>query len=107
METRNQADSLVYQSEKLLNDNADKVPEDLKIEVQGKIDALKAAVAANNLAEMQTAMTELNGIMQRLGEAVYSQSAGAGPGADGPGGAGPEDGGPNDGGAVEGEFREV
>ena len=107
VETRNQADSLVYQSEKLLNDNADKVPEDLRIEVQGKIDALKAAVAANNLAEMQTAMTELNGIMQRLGEAVYSQSAGPGPGADGPGGAGPEDGGPNDGGAVEGEFREV
>ena len=107
VETRNQADSLVYQSEKLLNDNADKVPEDLRIEVQGKIDALKAAVAANNLAEMQTAMTELNGVMQRLGEAVYSQSAGPGPGADGPGGAGPEDGGPNDGGAVEGEFREV
>ena len=104
VETRNQADSLVYQSEKLLNDNADKVPEDLKTEVQGKIDALKAAVAANNLAEMQTAMTELNGVMQRLGEAVYSQSAGTGPGpsSDGPGGEGPEDGG-----AVEGEFREV
>ena len=68
VETRNQADSLVYQSEKLLNDNADKVPEDLKTEAQGKIDALKAAVAANNLAEMQTAMTELNGVMQRLGE---------------------------------------
>ena len=102
VETRNQADSLVYQSEKLLNDNADKVPEDLKIEVQGKIDALKAAVAANNLAEIQTAMTELNGVMQRLGEAVYSQSAGPGPSSDGPGGEGPEDGG-----AVEGEFREV
>ena len=80
--------------------------------MQVKIDALKAAVAANNLAEMQTAMTELNGVMQRLGEAVYSQSAGPGPGADGPGGegtadGGPNDGGPNDGGTVEGEFREV
>ena len=112
VETRNQADSLVYSSEKLLADNADKVDEELKTDVQGKIDALKAAIAANNTAEMQTATTELNSAMQRLGEVVYSQSAtteggggetgGGEPGADG-GSEGPSD----DEGTVEGEFREV
>ena len=112
VETRNQADSLVYSTEKLLEDNADKVPEELKIEVQGKIDTLKAAIAANNAAEMQSATTELSSAMQRVGEAVYSQTAG-----DAEGGAGPEDGNgtdvgedgtsDDDEGTVEGEFREV
>ena len=114
VETRNQADSLVYSSEKLLADNADKVSEELKTDVQGKIDALKSAIAANSTAEMQAATTELNSAMQRLGEVVYSQSAstegsaggesgdGAGPGADGD-----TDSSSDDEGTVEGEFREV
>ena len=105
VETRNQADQMVYQAEKLLNDNADKVPQDLRAEVQSKIDALRAASASGNVAEMQTAINELNAALQRLGEVVYSQNAAPGPGA---AGAGPDDVGPsNDDGTVEGEFREV
>ena len=115
VETRNQADSLVFSSEKLLADNADKVSEELKTEVQGKIDTLKAAVAANNVAEMQTATTDLNSAMQRLGEVVYSQSTGTedsgqGPDAGPDGGSGTDgegDGPSDDEGNVEGEFREV
>ena len=41
VETRNQADSLVYQTEKFLEDNGDKIPDDVKNEVQGDLDALK------------------------------------------------------------------
>ncbi len=105
VETRNQADQMVYQAEKLLNDNADKVPQDLRAEVQSKIDALRAASASGNVAEMQTAINELNAALQRLGEVVYSQNAAPGPG--GPG-AGADDGGlSDDDGTVEGEFREV
>ncbi len=116
VETRNQADSLVYSAEKLLSENADKVSEELKTEVQGKIDALKSAIAANNVAEMQTGMTELNSVLQRVGEAVYSQSAGAaeggqdptgGTGTDESGGASEAGGSEDDEGTVEGEFREV
>jgi molecular chaperone DnaK len=113
VETRNQADSLVYSTEKLLVDNADKVPEELKTEVQGKIDALKAAIAANNTAEMQTATTDLNSVMQRLGEAVYSQAAQPEGGDDAGTTDAPEEGGDGEGpsdddeGTVEGEFREV
>ena len=102
VETRNQADSLAYSSEKLLQDNADKVPQDLKEEVEGKIAALKSAIAANNVAEMQTSMTDLNNSVQKLGQAVYGQPAGGPP----PGGAG-MGGDEPDGDTVEGEFREV
>jgi molecular chaperone DnaK len=115
VETRNQADSLVYSAEKLLADNADKVPEELKTEVQGKIDTLTAAVAANNTAEMQSAMTEMNSALQRIGEVVYSQSDGADQGPTGgagtgdakSGGEGEAGGSEDDEGTVEGEFREV
>ena len=105
VETRNQADSLVYTTEKLLEDNADKVPSELKEEVEGKIATLKTAVADENTAEMQTAMNDLNDTMQRLGEAVYSQTT---PPEDAAAGEEPP---PDDdesgGGTVEGEFREV
>ncbi len=101
VETRNQADSLVYSTEKLLQDNADKVPQDLKEEVEGKIATLKTAIAANNVAEMQTAMTDLNNSMQKLGQAVYGQQTAGAPPDD------PGMGGDDSGDTVEGEFREV
>ena len=103
VDTRNQADSMVYQAEKLLNDNADKVPQELRAEVQTKIDALRAASASGNTPEMQTGINELNEVLQRLGEVVYSQSASPGPGGPEAPGGGPSD----DAGTVEGEYREV
>ena len=105
VETRNQADSLVYNTEKLLEDNADKVPEDLKTEVEGQIATLKTAISNNSVAEMQTAMTDLNNTLQRLGEAVYSQteSPPEEPGDD----SSPPGEEPPEGDTVEGEFREV
>jgi molecular chaperone DnaK len=112
VETRNQSDSLVYSSEKLLEDNADNLPEELKTEVQGKIGALKSAIASNSTPEMQTATTELNSTLQRLGEIVYSQSngpvdGGSAPEGDVPGSDDAADGSVDDDGTVEGEFREV
>ena len=102
-ETRNQAESLVYSAEKLLAEQADKVPAELKQEVEEKIAALRTAIQQNDVAQMQAAMNELNAALQKVGQAVYSQ-----PGADTPPG---QDGGPSDndqpGGTVEGEFREV
>ena len=102
VETRNQADALVYNTEKLLQDNEDKVPQDLKEEVEGKITALKSAIASDSMAEIQTASTDLNNVMQRLGEAVYSQAAASSQEEVDP----PTDGEEGDG-TVEGEFREV
>ena len=108
VETRNQADSMVYSTEKLLRDNADKVPEALKTEAEAKITTLKNAISANNVAEMQTAMADLSNSLQQLGQAVYSQAAdstttdGSSP-TDGPTSEEDQPGGST----VEGEFREV
>ena len=101
IETRNQADSLAYSAERLLTENAETLPADLKAEAEGKLEALRSAIAANNVAQMQTAMNELNEALQRVGQAVYSQPGQGGPGA----ASGGPDTVPDD--TVEGEFREV
>jgi molecular chaperone DnaK len=113
MEARNQADSLVYSAEKMLRESGDKVPQELKGEVEGKIADLKNAISTNNAAQIQTATTDLNRVLQQVGQAVYSRAA-AGDGAKAGDGAGPATGdgaGPSEGqqgaGTVEGEFREV
>ena len=78
IETRNQAETIVYTTEKMISDNSETIPEELKEEVEGKIVILKGAIEANNLPEMQTSMTDLNAALQRLGQAVYSQASDAG-----------------------------
>ena len=100
VETRNQADSLAYSAERLLAEHAEILPADLKQEAEQKLEALRTAIAANNVAQMQTAMNELNETLQKVGQAVYSQPSGDSPGA------GPQDGHPGDD-TIEGEFREV
>jgi molecular chaperone DnaK len=107
METRNQADSLVYSAEKMLRESGDKVPANLKGEVETKITELKNAIASNNAAQIQTATTDLNRVLQQVGQAVYSQTgAGASPASGDGNGAGPSEG-QAGAGTVEGEFREV
>jgi molecular chaperone DnaK len=101
IETRNGADSLAYSAEKTLRDNADKVPADLKTEVEGKIAAVRSALEGSNIGAVQAAVNELNASLQKIGEAVYgSQGAAGGPTEDGEASEAPE-------GTVEGEFREV
>ena len=108
IETRNQADSLVYSVAKTLEDNKDKVPEDLKVEIEAKLETLKTAIASNNVAEMQPAMTDLNDALQRLGQAVYSQASeqSGAPDADPSDESPSSDDQPGED-TVEGEFREV
>ena len=106
-EVRNQAESLVYNTEKMLADNADKVPEDLKQEVEGKIATLKQALQNNDLEGMRSGIADLNASMQRLGQAVYSQAGtSAGPDMGGPD-MGDMPGDEQPGGTVEGEYREL
>ena len=99
VETRNQADSLAYSAERLLTEHAESLPADLKADAEAKLENLRNAIAANNVAQMQTAMTELNAALERVGQAVYSQPGASGP-SDGTSGPDPDD-------TVEGEFREV
>ncbi len=74
VETRNQADSLVYTTEKFLTDNADKIPDDVKTEVQADVDALKATLenAEASSDEIQTGVTKLGESSQKMGAAMYA-----------------------------------
>ncbi len=107
VETRNMADSLAYQGERTLSEHGDKVPADLKSEVEGKIAAVRSALQSGGLEQIQSAAESLSEALQRLGAAVYQQQQ---PEADGANGTGPEPGSESSGpeeGAVEGEYREV
>jgi molecular chaperone DnaK len=74
VETRNQADSLVYTTEKFLTDNADKIPDDVKTEVRTDLDALKATLenAEATSDEIQTGVTKLSESSQKMGAAMYA-----------------------------------
>ncbi|MEV6329258.1 Hsp70 family protein, partial [Streptomyces sp. NPDC051909] len=89
-ETRNQGEQLVYQTEKLLKDNEDKVPGDVKSEVETAITELKEKLKGEDAAEIRTAVDRLTTVAQRIGTAMYAQQqeaqGGAGPTAGGAGG---------------------
>ncbi len=109
VEVRNNADSAVYQSEKMLRDLGDKVPADIKIEIESKVSVLKTAMGGKDVADIKIKTEELGHTLQKIGERLYQQPGGAGapPG----GGQSGQDGGPQPGSGgsdtVEGEFREV
>jgi molecular chaperone DnaK len=73
-ETRNQAEQLAYSIEKLIKDNEDKLPEDIKSEVQGDVDELKSALAGEDDAAVKTAFDKLSESQGKLGEAIYAAS---------------------------------
>jgi molecular chaperone DnaK len=106
-EVRNQADNLIYSTEKLLREQGDKVPADLKQEIEGKINALRTALQQGDIAQIRSGIADLSSSLQKVGSAVYGQaggqSAGGGEGAD----QQQQEPGEDDGGTVEGEFREV
>ncbi len=109
IEARNQADTMAYQSEKMLRDNKDKVPAELNTEAEEKIKAVKDALNGTDLEAIKAATQGLNETMQKIGSAVYSQGQQQQPGGETPppgGEAGGGSGG-DDEGTVEGEFREV
>jgi molecular chaperone DnaK len=71
-ETRNGAEQLAYSIEKLIKENEDKLPEDVKNEVQGDVDELKTALAGDDDAAVKTAYDKLVESQGKLGEAIYA-----------------------------------
>jgi len=70
-EVRNNAEQLAYSTGKLITDNAEKLPEDVKTEVQADVDALNTALASDDEAAVKTAFDTLTESQQKLGEAIY------------------------------------
>ncbi|EYT55238.1 molecular chaperone DnaK [Leucobacter sp. UCD-THU] len=71
-EQRNNAEQLAYSVEKLISENEDKLPDDVKTEVQGDLDALKQALAGDDDDAVKTAADKLGQSQTKLGEAIYA-----------------------------------
>ena len=76
VEARNTADQLVYTTEKFLGENAEKLPEDVKTEVQADVDALKETLAKEDATseEIEAGVQKLNTSSQKMGAALYAQA---------------------------------
>ncbi len=102
IEARNYADQAAYTAEKTLRDLGDKVPSDVRSDVESKVAAVREVLKGQDVDLIRRGTQELTEAMQRIGAAMYEQPGATPP----PGGeAGPEK--PGDEGTVEGEFREV
>jgi molecular chaperone DnaK len=89
VETRNQADQMVYQAEKVITENESKIPAELKTEVEAKLSAVKEASKGSDTDALKKAMDELNESLQKIGQHIYAgPSDGPGDGKTPPGGAG-------------------
>ena len=105
VETRNQADQMVYQSEKTLNEMGDKIPAEDKSKVQAGIDKLKEALKGTDTAAIKTATDALTQDFYAVSEKLYQQ---ANPqGAQGGAQAGPDMGGQQAGGAQDGQYYDA
>jgi molecular chaperone DnaK len=78
VELRNQADGVVYSTEKFLDENGDKVPDEVKTEVRADVDALKAALEKadggedESTSDIEAALAKLNESSQKMGAAMYA-----------------------------------
>jgi molecular chaperone DnaK len=78
VDVKNESESLVFQAEKALQEHAEKVPANIKEEIQSSINALKDDIASNDMERMKKGKEALNQKIQKIGEAMQKQQ-GAGP----------------------------
>jgi molecular chaperone DnaK len=83
VETRNMADQMIHQGEKLMKDLGDKVPADLKTEFTSKAQELTKAMETEDYEKMKSGTEELQQIIYKISEKVYGAAGQAGPGAAG------------------------
>ncbi len=110
IDLKNQADSLTYQAEKQMSELGDKVPADEKTKVMDLVQALKDAIAKDDLDLMKSQMTELQQALYAIGSKIYEQSGSAEGGppndnGDGSGGTPPSGGSDED--VIDAEFSET
>lgn len=80
-ETRNQAEALVYSTEKVLRDNGDKVPDDVKTQVTAAVGELRTALEGDDIEAVKAKQAALSAVAQKIGEAIYAADSAASAGA--------------------------
>ena len=105
VDIRNGADQMVFQTEKMLKENSDKLPADVKSDAEAKLADLRTAVQSGNVDDIKAKQEALSQVFEKMYQAAAAaqQTAGAQPGA----GAGAADTKPNDDGVVDADFKEV
>ncbi len=109
IDTRNEADQMVYQCEKIIKENGDKIPENDKTEIQSKIDALKEALKGDNMDDIKAKKDALTEKFNKVAETMYQAAAAQAQAAQGganPGDAGAQ-GGKGDDGYYEADYTDV
>ena len=105
VDIRNGADQMVFQTEKMLKENGDKLPADVKSDAEAKLADLRTAVQSGNVDDIKAKQEALSQVFEKMYQAAAAaqQAAGAQPGAD----AGAANEKPNDDGVVDADFNEV
>ncbi len=85
IDVRNRADSLIFTAEKSLKDLGDKVPAEIKTDVEAKIVALKEAIKGEDKADIEAKTTELSDHLSKIGESMQQQQPGGQPAGEQPG----------------------
>ncbi|MEA2618747.1 MAG: molecular chaperone DnaK, partial [Chloroflexota bacterium] len=106
VEARNQADQLAYQAEKALKDAGEKVPGDVRTDIEAKVRAVRDAIAGNDVAAMRRTGSDLRASLSRIGEAVYAGTDAGRSSGNGAGGGGAQGSETADD-VVDAEFKEV
>src|SRR3982075_1029573 len=104
VELRNQADQMIFQAEKVLTENAERIPADVKSEVESKMEALKEATKGGDVSALRKAMDEFNDALQKVGQHIYE---GAGATSGNPSSQAPGDKKKQDEDVVDADYREV
>jgi molecular chaperone DnaK len=91
VEVKNQGEGLVYQTERFLAENGDKVSEEARTEVEEKLGALRAVVGGTDIPAIRTAVDELAKASSAMGSALYADQAAAGGTSAGAADSGAED----------------
>jgi molecular chaperone DnaK len=79
VEARNNADSLIYQAEKLIREQGEQIPDDVKSEVEGKIADCRSVLEGQDIAAIQSAVQELSESLQKVGASMYQEQPGSPP----------------------------
>src|SRR2546421_1423497 len=106
VELRNQADHMIHQAEKVIKDNEERIPADVKSEVDTKLEALKSAAKGSDTKDLQRKMDDYNEALQKIGQHIYQGAgAAASTGAPADGAPGGEE--KKEGDVVQADYREV
>ena len=110
VELRNEAENTAYSAEKMIKDNPEIITDEQKTRVEDSVKAVRDAIEKDDSGQINVSLTELQSIIQEVGQAVYASQASQDPGAEGSkdqssGDDDSDDGSKKD--TIEGDFKEV